>query len=143
MNKKTPNSCSTNDSPRCQHRTATGRRCRLRVLDASSQLCLRHAHLQQQKREVADLAPDLVGELVRFQSASDINQVLSKLLLLLSQDRISPRRAAVLAYINSLLLRTLPAIEQELHPKSNQHSAPPTYVIDIPGPPREQPHQAP
>ncbi len=141
MNKKTPN--STTDSSRCQQRTATARRCRLRVLDASSRLCFRHAQLQQQKREVADLAPDLLGELVSFQSASDINQVLSRLLLLLSQNRISPRRAAVLAYINHLLLRTLPAIEQELHPKSNQHSAPPTYVIDIPGPPREQPPPAP
>ena len=72
MNTKTPN--SANDSSRCQQRTATGRRCRLHVLDAPSRLCFRHAHLQQQKRDAADLAADLVGELVRFQSASDINE---------------------------------------------------------------------
>jgi hypothetical protein len=32
---------------------------------------------------------------------------------LLAANRISPRRASVLAYINSLLLRTLPAIDYD------------------------------
>jgi hypothetical protein len=32
---------------------------------------------------------------------------------LLAQNRISPRRAAVLAYISSLLLRTLPQIDAD------------------------------
>ena len=45
--------------------------------------------------------------------------------------RISSRRAAVLAYISSLELRTLPAIDHELNPGQNEfglivfgHSAP-------------------
>ncbi len=82
VNKKTPNSWQRFLSLSASH--ATGRRCRLRVpvlpsvtglhLDAPSRLCFRHAYLQQEKRDVTDLAPDLLGELLRFQSASDINE---------------------------------------------------------------------
>jgi hypothetical protein len=48
-----------------------------------------------------------------FQTAQGINYSLLNLYQLLAQNRISPRRAAVLAYINSLLLRTLPAINAD------------------------------
>jgi len=108
-----------NESSRCQHHTASKRRCRLRVVDSHSGLCFRHAQLHLQHLEVPDLSPDLVGQLSQFTSAADINHVLSKLLVLLAQNRISPRRAAVLAYISNLLLRTLPAIEKENDPDSD------------------------
>ena len=52
----------------------------------------------------------------RFQNAQGINHSLRALYALLAQDRISPRRAAVLAYITSLLLRTLPAIDNDPYP---------------------------
>ena len=139
MNKKTPNFSSANDLSRCQHRTATNRRCRLPVTDTRSRLCFRHAQLQQQKRDAADLSADLVGQLARFNSASDIHQLLSNLLLLLSQNRISPRRAAVLAYISQLLLRTLPAIALEVQQKSVHDHAPPTILINVPRPQRPRP----
>jgi hypothetical protein len=103
----------TIDSSRCQHRTPAGRRCRSAVSHSSSNLCHTHFRPLEKQREAEELARTLIGELTTFQSAFDINEVLSKLFILLSQDRISSRRAAVLAYIGNLLLRTLPAMAQE------------------------------
>jgi hypothetical protein len=131
MTHKSANPCFINDSSRCQHRTPSRRRCRLRVVDSRSGLCFRHAQLRLQRLEVPDLSSDLLGQLSQFTSAADINQVLSKLLILLAQNRISPRRAAVIAYTTSLLLRTLPAIEHESGADS------PTIIWDMPRPLRE------
>ena len=129
MNPETLNSSSLNGSPRCQHRTRTGRRYRHSALDASAGLpavaglCSRHAKSRQKYRQEADLTAALTGQLTELSSAWDINQVLSKLFILLSQDRISARRAAVLAYIGNLLLRTLPAIDLENNSLSAEDTA--------------------
>ena len=48
-----------------------------------------------------------------FQTAQGVNFSLMNLYQLLAQNRISPRRAAILAYISSLLLRTLPQIDAD------------------------------
>lgn len=85
----------TIDSSRCQHRTPAGRRCRSAVSHSSSNLCHTHFRPLEKQREAEELARTLIGELTTF------------------QDRISSRRAAVLAYIGNLLLRTLPAMAQE------------------------------
>jgi len=138
MNHKSANPNPINDSSRCQHRTSARRRCRLRVLDSHAGLCFRHVQLRLQSLEVPNLAPDLVGQLAQFTSAADINKVLSKLLVLLSQNRVSPRRAAVIAYISSLLLRTLPAIEHE----SDEDDDKTVVVWGIPSPDRSQPAEA-
>src|SRR5713226_6952952 len=113
MIEKTDNSNSVNQLSLCRHRTVSGRRCRLRVLNPESHLCFRHAQLRQKKRRAEDLACDLAGQLTEFTSAADINSFLSRLLLLQAHDRIAPRRAAVMAYTCNLLLRTLPAIGYE------------------------------
>jgi hypothetical protein len=132
-------SSSTNDLPRCKHQTASGRRCLLRVSDAQSPLCFRHTHLLHKQLDLTDLAAELAGELVEFKSAAEINHVLSRLLILLSQSRISPRRAAVIAYIGNLLLRTIPAIEQELQQQLNPggNDSGPVIIIDVPRPKRD------
>ncbi len=49
----------------------------------------------------------------KFQSPAGVHTALSELFTLLVEDRVSARRAAVLAYISSLLLRTLSAVQQE------------------------------
>ncbi len=46
----------------------------------------------------------------------------------------NPRRAAVMAYTCNLLLRTLPAIEHELHPELEDQ---PQIIIDLPRPKRD------
>ena len=121
------------DPLRCTHRTPKKGRCRYRISDRDSSLCERHAKLHNDEKLAADLALELVGKEHDFTSATQINQFLSKLLVLLAQDRISPRRGAVIAFVASLLLRTLPAIDREEHPKPGKNE-PVEVVWDIPDP---------
>lgn len=125
---------------RCQHRTPAGRQCRARSSGAASRLCAAHSAVEKQL-DSADLAVALDASGDTFQSAEGINRSLSELFALLAKNRVSPRRAAVLAYIGSLLLRTLPAIEKELNPEDPKKSAP-TIIWDLPCPPHEQRDQA-
>ena len=136
------NSISTH-SP-CRHVTRTGRRCRLPIQDTRSGLCFRHSSLQKNRLDdgAADLSAAFSGLLSDFKSASQINDFLSRLLVLLVEGRISPRHAGVMAYINSLQLRTLPAIDEELNPQSTDDSAVPNIILDLPRPPREDESQA-
>src|SRR6266851_529555 len=56
MIEKTDNSNSVNQLSLCRHRTVSGRRCRLRVLNPESHLCFRHAQLRQKKRRAGVMA---------------------------------------------------------------------------------------
>jgi hypothetical protein len=132
-NEQPINSSSTNDLSRCQHRTRTGRRYRHAVSSAVAGLCSKHVNSRRVRFEESDLSVTLLGQLTELKSASDLNQVLSNLFRLLSQDRIAARRAAVLAYIGNLLLRTLPAIAHE----TNSNGENPRIVIDMPRPNRD------
>ena len=137
MNQQTASSSFANNSPaataaksdRCRHYTATGRRCRLTVLDPTSGLCFRHVGRQFQPTD-EDLSPAFVGLLSGFQSASRIHDFLTQLTVLLVQNRISTRRAAILAYLGQTLLRTLPAINDELEPVEQ-------IIFDLPRPKRD------
>ncbi len=71
-----------NDFPRCRHYTRNGRQCRLRVLDTQSGFCFRHARPQPVQSDSDDLSADLLGQLSAFESASEINQFLARLLVL-------------------------------------------------------------
>src|SRR5271168_158623 len=71
---------------------------------------------RHQRDDSADLSALFSQDIPKQKSAADIHTHLWNLSLALQQGRISPRRAAVLAYISSLLLRTLPAIEKKEHP---------------------------
>ncbi|HVS86712.1 MAG TPA: hypothetical protein VHF01_00670 [Candidatus Acidoferrum sp.] len=119
MNDQTTKPSSTRGL-RCRHYTVRGRRCRLPVTDAASGLCFRHAVRQQKDREPADFAATLTGKSEEFQTAMGINNSLGELYRLLAEDKIAPRRAAVLAYISNLLLRTLPAIDHENNFQSDE-----------------------
>lgn len=121
-----------NSNDRCRHYTATGRRCRLAILDPASGLCFRHAGLQFQPSD-ADLSPAFGGLLYQLQSACGIHDFLSQLTVLLVQNRISTRRAAILAYLGQTLLRTLPAIELELKPPEEEQQ----ILFDLPRPKRD------
>jgi hypothetical protein len=136
MNPKPAKSNSINHSSRCRHRFANGMRCRLPASDANS-FCASHAKLSENVREPADLAATLTAGLTEFTSASHINDFLARLLLLLAQNRISPRRAAVLAYITNQLLHTLPAIEREAT-AADPKNKPPVIIWDMPRPAHER-----
>ncbi|HXJ03873.1 MAG TPA: hypothetical protein VNH65_02155 [Candidatus Acidoferrum sp.] len=100
------------DSTRCHHRTPSGRRCKLPVEAPGELLCYTHA-IELKKSDVLNLKTALLTDYQGFQTAQGINSSLSNLYKLLANNYISPRRAAVLAHISSLLLRTLPAIDAD------------------------------
>jgi hypothetical protein len=113
MTQQTANSRFINNSARCTYRFPNGRRCRLYVTAVNPNFCPAHAPLPANQHDPAEIASTLTANLDDFTSAAQINDFLSRLLLLLAQDKISTRRAAVLAYITNQLLRTLPAIAKE------------------------------
>jgi hypothetical protein len=106
----------------------------LPILDPSSSFCFRHAIHNKKVQDDADLVSELTSSCDSFESAVGINHSLRDLYILLAQNRISPRRAAILAYISNLLLRTLPAIEHELNPSGEY---PTEIIIDVPRPNRQ------
>ena len=119
MKAKTANSSSANDPSRCQHHTANGR-CRMLVVDPTINLCFDHARSALQARQDRDFAHYLTRESAGFQTAQGINHSLADLYTLLAQGHISPRRASVLAYVASLLLRSLPAIDKDPSPDAGR-----------------------
>ena len=132
----------TNSAPlHCQYRTASGRRCRLpavagmAVSDPHSGLCHKHAAERQQNLDQADLAAALIGDIEEFRSAADINHSLGELYKLQARNKITPRRAAVMAYTANLLLRTLPAIYAE---EGAAQDDGPMVIPDLPRPAYEE-----
>jgi hypothetical protein len=101
---------------RCRRQFANGTRCRLLTAYPDSPFCPRHSVQPDTDSIDTDLSSAFGEEPTDFQSATQINHFLAKLSDLLVQNRISSRRASVLAYISSLELRTLPAIEHEVNP---------------------------
>src|SRR5258708_5144086 len=99
-------------SVRCAHRSAGGRRCRLSVSDPRSVFCAQHRS-EQLEEEAADHFSYLSRNFQYFQTAQGINHSLHNLYALLAQNRISPRRAAVLSHICGLLLRRLPQMDAD------------------------------
>ena len=125
-------SSSINDPARCLHRFPNGMRCRL-VGFGSQPFCPKHTQFAAPPQpDPAEIASTLTANLDDFTSAAQINDFLSRLLLLLAQDKISTRRAAVLAYITNQLLRTLPAIAKEANAEPTQ------IIFDMPGPDRDR-----
>jgi len=115
----TQNPASLDFTPeRCQHRTSTGRQCRSVVAEPGDSFCARHAASEPSDSE--DFSAALTDKACRFQNAQGINHSLGALYSLCAQGRISPRRASTLAYISSLLLRSLTAIDNDLYPKAGR-----------------------
>ena len=117
----------------CLHRTPSGRCCRMPVSDPASGFCFRHAAARRKERDTATIAAKLIGDAGEFTCAVVINRSLGELYKLLARDEIAPRRAAVMAYTCNLLVRTLPAIERELHPRDQQDDqGDHRFIMDIP-----------
>ena len=137
------------DSSRCQHRYENGTRCRTRLVPSRSRFCPRHSHgrvaaglpLSPAPSDFEDLSAELLGQLSEFKCAPDINQFLARLLILVTQGRVTPRRASVLAYITNQLLHSHRAIDREIQ---LEEDGPITVEIgDLPRPDRSQPYPGP
>ncbi|MGC1616900.1 MAG: hypothetical protein WA765_00280 [Candidatus Acidiferrum sp.] len=103
---------------RCRARNRTGAQCRLRAQDPVKGLCSRHvdraARTTHSAPDRADLSTDLFGEIIpSFKSAEEINATLANLVVLVAQGRISSRRAAVITYALSLILRGVLVIDKK------------------------------
>ena len=61
----------------------------------------------------ADLTPELIKSAADLDGLDGIYECLARLFILLAQNRVSKRRAAVLAYVINQLLRTFAAIRRE------------------------------
>lgn len=107
---------------RCQYRTPTGRQCACRVRDFESSYCPKHT--ASQLNDYDDIAPPLTENASKFLNAQGINYSLAALYKLLASGRISPRRASTLAYISSLLLRSLNAIDNDPRPNAGKDRNP-------------------
>ena len=123
------NEPATTASHRCQHRSLRGR-CRQLATGPAATLCFDHARAEQQAKNDFTLLAPLVRKCEDFQSAEALNETLGALHNLLAEGRIAPRRAAVIAYVDSLILRTLPAMAKEAGPTS--------IIFDMPGPDRDK-----
>ena len=104
----------------CCHLSPTGRRCRKARSSPSSPLCAHHRAMAK-KAPLDDIAADLTARLkdIRnsLQSVEGVHDSLAELFVLLAQDRVSRPARAVLAYLSSLLLRTLPYDEADAEPE--------------------------
>jgi len=76
-------------------------------------LCPFHARKERQLLEADLIASELAGLSGGFRTANDVNRAIGKLLLLSAADRISSRKAALLAYMGQLLLHSLPHVRRE------------------------------
>lgn len=131
-------STSVDSASRCHYRYPNGRRCTLPGLPAKSGLCLRHYNRQVAAGlplvptcdDSADLSPELLCG-IKFSSADDLREYLTRLLTLMTRGGVSPRRAAVLAYITSQLLHSHVVAEKEAEDEPQQ------FVFDLPRPKRD------
>jgi len=102
-------------SRRCWHRTMSGRRCRQPIYDPNSGLCRKHAKVKgalDKDGFLTDVTPFLTANPRHLDDLEGVHSFLSALAVLLAQNRISTRRAAVLSYICTQLIRTNIAIDQ-------------------------------
>ncbi len=96
----------------CRFISEHNHRCRMLRAWYHDSLCAHHARLHQ--RETEGLADGLLDGIENFRSAASVNHALGKIFELTARDRITPRKAALLAYVGQLLLNSLPAVRLEL-----------------------------
>ncbi len=77
-------------------------------------LCFVHAQRQQQILDPKRVAAELLGPFEDLKTANAVNHALGSLFLLVAQNRIPPRNAAILAYIGQLLLQSLSPVRSEI-----------------------------
>jgi hypothetical protein len=98
----------------CHHLYPSGKRCRFPVMPANL-FCAQHLDSGFGAAPDVDISRHFGPDSLNFKSACEVNDFLCALAKLMIENRVSARRASVLAYIASLQLRTLPAIDHELN----------------------------
>src|ERR1700719_2846720 len=98
----------------CTFKFANGKFCTMPAHPNHDGLCLNHAtiHRRTFHRE-DDLVKELASPAGDFITQIDINHVLGKLFEALAANRVSPKRAATLAYIGHLLMQSQSGARRE------------------------------
>jgi hypothetical protein len=105
---------STGIAPRCLFQFSDDRCCRMLRSPAHPSFCAFHARQELQRIESQRLGEEISTSLNgNFLTATDINHVLGKLFTAVAQNRISPRKAANLAYLGQVMLSSIPLVKQE------------------------------
>lgn len=116
-----PGTAIDDDSIRCRHIDALGRRCRMFVAtppftstdlpdalqDQAAELCLHHARLLWRRHRVREAnAAELLASVSDFNDPASVNRFLGNLLKLVAVKRVPRRDGMALAYISQLLLNS-------------------------------------
>ncbi|MGB2672079.1 MAG: hypothetical protein WA621_18535 [Candidatus Acidiferrum sp.] len=115
---------TTQGRQRCRARRRDLKQCRLYAQDPATSLCARHATYGETSRYELQDSTDLSKEILIVDNGSygtteNINSLLSNVVELIAKGRISPRRAAVITYALSLMLRSIIVSD---HKAANAHS---------------------
>jgi len=127
---------------RCRHRYKNGKRCRLPGLQSQSGLCGHHfrqslaAALPKFPSDSDDLSAELLPGRTHFSRSEDLREFLSRLLVLTAEGRVSPRRAAVLAYITNQLLHSHCVVQKEEKEEELENQAE-QFLLNLPRPKRD------
>jgi len=121
---------------RCQARNRNRSQCRLHAQDPATGLCSRHALRARKTADALDDSIDLSDEILEdkggaYESTDDINVILSNVVELLAKGRLSPRRASVITFALSLMLRSVVVMDRKIA------NTPPQIIFDAPRPIRD------
>jgi hypothetical protein len=103
---------------RCRARRRDRKQCRLFAQDPATGLCPRHAAYAEPPEQLQDTT-DLSKQLLvvnegGYCSTESVNAILSNVVELLAKGRISPRRASVITFALSLLLRSVIVVDRQV-----------------------------
>lgn len=110
-NNASPEPSARRSRQRCRARRRDRKQCRLFAQDPATGLCARHATYAETPDGLQDTT-DLSKQLLvvnegGYCTAESINAILSNVVELLAKGRISPRRASVITFALSLMLRSV------------------------------------
>jgi hypothetical protein len=113
-----PEHKTTQCRQRCRARRRDRKQCRLFAQDPVTGLCSRHAAYAETVPDALQDTTDLSNEIFAFaqpvlESPEHINAVLSNIVTPVAKGRISSRRAAVITYALSLMLRSVLVIDKK------------------------------
>jgi hypothetical protein len=135
-NNASPEPIAPHGRQRCRARRRDRKQCRLFAQDPATGLCARHAAYAEtppdELRDTTDLSTELlVINEGGYCAAEPINAILSNVVELLAKGRISPRRASVITFALSLMLRSVIVADHEAARKG------PEIIFDAPSPNRD------
>ena len=131
-----PEHNTTQGRQRCRARRRDRKQCRLYAQDPATGLCARHVVYAESVPDELQDTTDLSKQLLvvnegGYCTADPINAILSNVVELLAKGRISPRRASVITFALSLMLRSVIVQERQA---ANEH---PQIIFDAPRPNRD------